>query len=185
MLELAISGDDRSWKKLTDLYGPIIYARCLSRGLPETDAKDVTQEIFLSVYNTLHRFQKRGPSDRFLGWILTITSRRIADFFRRQKNIVRAIGGSDAKSRILQLKASEPHHDSFEIDQFRVAVVERALNLMKSDFKDTTWKAFYMTMVEGKTTRETALALGIRTGSVRQARSRVRKRLLEELGDVF
>jgi RNA polymerase sigma-70 factor (ECF subfamily) len=45
-----------------------------------------------------------------------------------------------------------------------------------------TWQAFWLTAVEGRLPRDVALELGISPGAVRVAKSRVLKRLRDELG---
>lgn len=186
LLELAKSGDNESWVKLTELYGPVIFYQCKTKGLNEVDAGDVTQEIFISIHKGLSGFKKSQPGDNFLGWVRTIVARRIVDFFRRQGKIESAVGGTAGQLQVDQLaQPLELTENDISEDKFKQQLVARALKLMESDFETKTWKAFYLTMVEGRTTREACEELGMNPGSVRQARSRVRKRLLEELGDVL
>ena len=48
---------------------------------------------------------------------------------------------------------------------------------VRGEFRDSTWKAFWLTAVEGKPPAEAAAAAGISTGAVYIARSRVMARL--------
>lgn len=49
--------------------------------LPEI-AEDVTQEVFISVFNDIHQFKYQST---FSTWLQSITSRRITDYFRKNK----------------------------------------------------------------------------------------------------
>ncbi len=45
-------------------------------------AEEVTQEVFISVYKNIHRFEFQSA---FTTWLYRITSRRVADYFRKNK----------------------------------------------------------------------------------------------------
>jgi RNA polymerase sigma-70 factor (ECF subfamily) len=59
----------------------------------------------------------------------------------------------------------------------------RGLDLIRGEFEERTWKAFWQTAVDGRTPREVALEMSMTSGAVRVAKSRVLQRLREELGD--
>ncbi len=63
-------------------------------------------------------------------------------------------------------------------------VLHRAMNLVRSEFEERTWNAFWRSAVNEEPTSEIALSLGITANSVRQAKSRVLRRLREELGEL-
>ena len=63
-------------------------------------------------------------------------------------------------------------------------MVGRALDLIKNEFEERTWRAFWLTAVGDRVPNEVALELGMSAGAVRVAKSRVLRRLREELGDV-
>ena len=65
------------------------------------------------------------------------------------------------------------------------AMYRRALELVCGEFEDKTWKAFWTTTVEGKSATEAAAALGLSSAAVRQAKSRVLRRLKEEVGELI
>ena len=59
----------------------------------------------------------------------------------------------------------------------------RVLELVRAEFEDRTWQAFWQTAVEERPTREVADGLGMSPTAVRIAKSRVRRRLREALAD--
>ncbi len=56
--------------------------------VPEQDVDDVTQEIFIAVMRSLKSF--RGES-LFSTWLWTLTSRQVADYYRRERSTQRQI----------------------------------------------------------------------------------------------
>ncbi|HYT94076.1 MAG TPA: hypothetical protein VEL76_35500 [Gemmataceae bacterium] len=52
---------------------------------------------------------------------------------------------------------------------------------MRGSFEDSTWRAFWLLAVEGKTGKEAARALGMTLAAAYMAKSRVLARLKEEI----
>jgi RNA polymerase sigma-70 factor (ECF subfamily) len=69
-----------AFSALYEHYLPIVYNRVRCT-VPEEDAEDVTQDIFLSTIRSLKGF--RGEA-RFGTWLRTITSRQIAEYYRHK-----------------------------------------------------------------------------------------------------
>ena len=185
LLNLAKSGDAKAWTRLTELYGPVVFVMCKQKGLQDSDAHDVTQEIFVSICKSLPHFKKTAANHGFLRWVNAIARNRIADFYRQKEKLPRAIGGSVGLNLLQASAEQESENEAGEIDQLRQQLAARVLAILKKDFQPNTWQAFYLTMVSGRTTQETADELGMTAAGVRVARMRVRKRLKEEFGDLL
>ena len=61
--------------------------------------------------------------------------------------------------------------------------MHRALELIRAEFEERTWQAFWRSAVEQQSTAEIAADLRLSPASVRQAKSRVLRRLRAILGD--
>ena len=59
------------------------------------------------------------------------------------------------------------------------------LCLLKSEFQQRTWQAFLLVVMEERAPDDVAEELGMSTGAVYSVKSRVLRRLREELGDAF
>ena len=59
------------------------------------------------------------------------------------------------------------------------------MNLVRHEFEERTWKAFWQVTVEDRSPAEVAAAMGISANAVRQAKSRVLRRLKEEMGELI
>jgi len=85
LVERLKNGDRKSLDVLVKVYLPRTYSK-VRRLVPESDAEDVRQEIFLSLVDSIGNFEGRST---FATWFNKITMRRIADYYRvtsRQKD---------------------------------------------------------------------------------------------------
>jgi len=173
--------DAEAWRRLSELYGPIVYSWIRSRSVGEQDAADLVQEVFLSVHQSIERFRKEQPNDRFRNWLWTITRRRIQVHFRGQAKTPVAIGGSEANAQIQEIPEPMFEDDAEAPGTTEGQVFRRALDLIRCEFGQHIWQACMLTAVEGRTAAEAAAELGMSVGSVYLARSRVLKRLRVEV----
>jgi RNA polymerase sigma-70 factor (ECF subfamily) len=178
--------DPDAWRRLVHVYSPLIYDWCRQQGIQSADAADLTQDVFRSLMKGLDSFRRDRPDDSFRGWLWTITRNKIRDFYRAQAARPRAQGGSDAWQMTQQVPDEEPvSQTSSSTSQVSVSPLHRALNIVRDDFSDTTWQAFWRVTVETHTAAEVAADLSISVNAVRKAKARVLRRLREEFGDLL
>lgn len=178
------AGRDESWRQLVDLYAPLVRVWCRTEGLSEPGAMDVIQEVFLVVLRRIHEFRPRPGTGGFRGWLWTIARNHIRASRRAVED---AIGGSTALARLQELPdlagrdddSSEPP----EPPQETSALFHRGLMMVRDEFQRQTWDAFWRTVVLGETTADVASQLDMTPAAVRQARSRVLRRLRQQLGE--
>ena len=60
-------------------------------------------------------------------------------------------------------------------------LVERAMDAIRPEFRERTWKAFCLATLDGRSSTEVAEELGISAHAARKAKSRVLGRLRDEL----
>ena len=63
----------------------------------------------------------------------------------------------------------------------RQAIVRGTLDLIRNDFDERTWKAFWLMTVDNRASADVGEELGMKKDAVRQAKRRVLQRLREEL----
>ncbi len=56
---------------------------------------------------------------------------------------------------------------------------------MRGEFEERTWRAFWLTVVEGREPAALTEELGMTANTIRQAKSRVLRRVREEVGDLL
>jgi RNA polymerase sigma-70 factor (ECF subfamily) len=178
------SRDQAAWERLVRLYTPLVYCWCRHGGLQAADAADVGQEVFQAVARNIDNFRRERPGDSFRGWLRTITRHKLADFYRERQAPVIATGGTDAET-LMQLAVDEiltpdPTSEAQEAD----LLVRRTIELIRGDFEERTWQAFWRVAVDGRPVADVALELGMTANAVYLAKGRVLRRLREELADL-
>lgn len=179
------SADAAAWNRLVVLYAPLVHHWCRKFGLPTREAADVLQDVFQSVAVNVERFHRDSPGDSFRGWLRAITRSKVMDHFRRRSNQPQAVGGTEALQRLGQLPAPSEADNEADSDEAPVrALFESALGLIRPEFTDRTWQAFWRTAIDDQPAPDVGQALGMSAGAVRVAKCRVLQRLREELGEV-
>jgi RNA polymerase sigma-70 factor (ECF subfamily) len=184
LLEGLRAQDAGAWRRLAQLYGPLVYGWCRGRGVPPEDAEDVLQEVFLVVANRIGDFRHDRPGDSFRGWLWGITRHKLGDWLRRRANHETAVGGTDAHRR-LQEEPAAPDSDSAAYPQGGEPgdLYRRALDVIRPEFEERSWQAFWRVAVEGQSPTDVARDLGMTRNAVYIAKSRVLHRLREALGE--
>jgi len=172
-----------AWDRLVTLYAPLVYHWCRRWNLQEEDLADLFQEVFKTLVVHIADFRKERQGDTFRGWLWTITRSKALDHFRKRGRDEGA-GGTEAWQRLSQVPAPDAaaQTDPAEAEAMRRLFL-RGLDLIRDEFEERTWKAFWKTAVEGRAPRDVAVELSMTSGAVRVAKSRVLQRLREELGD--
>jgi RNA polymerase sigma-70 factor, ECF subfamily len=160
------------------LYTPLVYRWCRRRGLQQADAEDVVQEVFRTVLTRIHDFRRCRPGDSFRGWLWTIAYHKLGDHFRASAG--RAAGGPE---HLEPAAVAPPDSDSGGTDGAAAGLCRRACELVRGEFEERTWQAFWGVAVEDRRPADVAAALGLSVNAVYLAKSRVLRRLREELGE--
>jgi len=96
LIERVKSGDSIAWTSLSELYGPLVYGWARRKGLQQSDAADVMQDVFRNVARSLSTFQKTQPEDSFLAWLRTITENELRRFYQRRCRLPQSLSDGDA-----------------------------------------------------------------------------------------
>lgn len=181
LLTRAKAHDQEAWQRLTRLYGPLVDFWLRQAKLQPADTRDIFQEVFKAVAEGIGSFRKDRPGDRFRGWLRIIVRNKIADHVRRQGVHPVAAGGSEAYRQFQEIEGrgarTEDRKELDALQQLRL----RALELIQGEFEERTWQAFWRVTAEGQAAKDVAQDLGVTASAVRLAKSRVLRRLREEM----
>ena len=169
-----------AWNQFVELYAPLVFHWCNECNLQSCDAADVMQDVFSKAAQSISQFQSRH-NGTLRGWLWTITQNQIKDFWRKKNREVNATGGTDANLRFASVVDRIDDEPTTEFENSRL--LHRALEQIEADFQAQTWTAFWRSAIEGHNTAWIAEDLGLSLNSVRQAKSRVLRRLREQLGE--
>ena len=176
---LSSKPDDSDWRRLLDIYSPLIRRWLSSYGISEPEADDLMQEVFQTLLMEIRTFKHNGNTGAFRRWLRLTIVHRLKGFWRDRK-MESLTNGDDANIVLKHMEdpASDPNlfwdqeHDSH--------VANGLLRLVEPQFTVSTWQAFRMQVMEGIKARMVAEQLGISVNAALIAKSRVMKALREE-----
>jgi RNA polymerase sigma-70 factor (ECF subfamily) len=161
--------DAAAWSEFVHLYTPLLYSWARSTGLPEAEAADLLQDVFVTLVQQLPSFHYR-PGGSFRAWLRTILLNRWRTLGRcrqPQTNVARQMDDlADPAEPGLPGEAEE-----------RRQLVVRALSLLERDLEPITWQAFRQYVMLGRRPADVARELGVSVNVIYLARSRVLQRL--------
>jgi RNA polymerase sigma-70 factor, ECF subfamily len=186
LLQRLRADEPDAWRAMVRLYSPLVFHWCARFGVRGADADDVAQEVFQAAAASLATFRREGPGDTFRGWLRGITRNQVLMHVRRQGRQPRADGGTTVLDRLREVADPEPAPDAPDDDGRELdALHRRALELVRGEFEERTWQAFWQTVAEGRSPVDVAAEFGISPAAVRMAKSRVLRRLKEEFGELI
>ena len=76
--------DDDAWRRLVEIYTPLIRFWCAHKGIKSHDGGDCCQEVFMRISRRLPFFKKTKAAHTFRGWLRTITNAVVYDHYRKR-----------------------------------------------------------------------------------------------------
>lgn len=170
-------GDADAWGRFVRLYSPVLHGWACHMGLSHDDAVDLVQDVFAILVQKLPEFDYDSEK-RFRGWLWTITKRRWVE--RQRKAVLPLEVGRDPD----EIADSAELRDSLEEREFRAHLLRHLVPSLRGNFQESTWRAFWKHVVEGKPVAEVAAEEGLSIASVYKAKLRVTAHLNKELADL-
>ena len=181
LLSRARAQDQQAWERLIHLYAPLCLHWIQRQGVQGADAEDVLQETFRAAARGIQNFGQRPGEHNFRAWLRTVSRSRVANHFAKAARLPHYESQSKLSCHATP-EAIEPPPDATE-ERLHGALLAEALGAIKGRVKPATYRAFELTVMQGREARSVAEELGMSTGGVRVAKSRMLARLRAELGD--
>lgn len=159
-----------SWEDVVSAHSARVYRLALRLTGDAHDAEDLTQDVFVRVFKSLHRFQP----GTFEGWLHRITTNLFLDQARRRQRI-RFDGLTDGADE--RLPGGERPPDERLADAGLEHDVAAALAALSPEYR----ACVVLCDIEGLTYDEVAVVLDVKLGTVRSRIHRGRARLREAL----
>jgi RNA polymerase sigma-70 factor (ECF subfamily) len=170
-----------AWERFHGRYRDTIYAWCVRWGLQPASAEDVTQQVFLKLFQALPE-HGHDPAQPFRHWLKAVVHNALRDLRRAERRhpADRGVGGPGFQNDLDHLAAPESLDELSNAietltDPALAAAVER-VRLRAGD----TFEAFWRVVVDGRPAREVAAEFGMSVGSVFKAKYRVAVMIGEE-----
>lgn len=171
-------GEDGAMEALVRATYAEVYARCVRLLGDPADAADATQEVFLRVMRSVRGFRAEST---FGTWLHRITVNVCATALRRRGDL-RARGQVAGRTAFVATEAADPaatdDAEARVVGSDASAPVLKALTALPPAARDVV----LLRDVEGLSTRETAVVLGISEAAVKVRLHRAHARLREMVG---
>lgn len=173
--------DQEAWREFVAAYAPAVYRLARRRGLQHADAEDLTQRVLMAVGRAVGGWRPDPARGRFRSWLATIARNAAANALARRRPDA-GVGGTDLLDLLAEQPADDEPSRQLVLLEFRRGLFRFAADRVREEFRGGTWEAFRLTAIEGLSAEEAAAELGTTAGAVYTARSRVIRRLREEVG---
>ncbi len=183
LLRLRELNDREAWTEFVDRYTPRLFGWCRQRGLQDSDAADVTQEVLAKLVRAIRSFDYDPRRGSFRGWLKTVTSNAIRDFVESLSRPGR--GSGDSQMGATLASACDPSAIS-ELTATLDAAAELELlreaeARVQMRVKPHTWEAYRRTVLNSEPAADVARQLNMPIAEVYVAKSRILKCLREEV----
>ncbi|MGV8041111.1 MAG: RNA polymerase sigma factor [Thermoanaerobaculaceae bacterium] len=171
-VERCRQGDQQAWGELVDATADDIYRLAVSFARNRTEAEDLTQEVFLRLWQNLHRYI---PGSSFRAWAYRVARNLFVDAYRRARD-VRQATWVDPEFLDLLPGSDDPHTSAVRNQRLQIARTalarlpeELAQLLLLRDFADWSYE-------------ELAAELDVPLGTVKSRLNRARRELASAVG---
>jgi RNA polymerase sigma factor (sigma-70 family) len=176
------AGSQEAFRQLVMAYQQMVYNTSLGMLQQESDAEDITQEVFISVFQHIREFRSGSALST---WIYRITVNKCMEFIRyknRRKRIatvLRHFGGSSGR---LSEEKADFVHPGVKLQQKELATqLFRAMARLPV----RQHSAFVLHKIEGLSYQEIGEVLGLSVSSVESLLFRAKKNLQMYLGAFY
>jgi RNA polymerase sigma-70 factor (ECF subfamily) len=168
LARLAATGRADAWERLLALYGERIYNLAFHFAGAAADAEDLTQEIFLRLYQNLRLYRGDVP---LAAWALRLSRNLCIDHYRRARRERRAGAVSESVLAHLPATGDDPQAEAQRRQQLRTVYHE--LEAMSEDLAEVV----LLRDLQGWSQEETAAWLEVPVGTVKSRLHRGRMEL--------
>src|SRR5262245_56992205 len=172
------SPDEESWRRLNDLYRPLIRRWLLRDPTLEADVEDLTQEILTVVCREVVGFERQRTGS-FRKWLRTITAYRLRGYYRRRRVAPYPQGEGPGEGPWDQLADDRSELAQRWDQEHNEDVVRRLLELTAEKFNAKHVSAFRRHVLDQVSAAEVAAELEVTVAVVLNAKSRILKHLRE------
>lgn len=171
LVERCLAGEEAAWEDLVKLHTRRVYAICYRFTSNETEAQDLTQDVFLRIFKSVRSF--RAGEGSFTVWLTRLTRNLLIDHYRRSRQ-ERVTDSIEDQLPVLQEKrAAESRADGLLAGREASEALQAALARLSPELKETV----ILRDLEELEYREIAQILSIPEGTVKSRLNRGRAEL--------
>ena len=175
--------DAAAWSEFTSIYEEAILRYSRNRGLQEADSREVVQQVLLAVHQAIADWKPTGRPGSFRAWLARTAHHISLKTLRDLQKCDRATGGTSVVSRLRDIEDSESAIEDEDRDWQEWAFCWAA-GQVEREVAPATWRAFWLSAVDGLPPAEVGAQVGMRTGTVYAAKCRVLARIRQRIREL-
>lgn len=175
LVEQCLNGRDGAWEELVRSHSRLVYGACYRFTGRADDANDMTQEVFLRVFRSLHTYQPGAGA--FRTWLVRLTRNLLIDHYRRTKKDQALSPLDDSSYKLEQTQGVAARADGLTTSREAADLIQKGLQQLSPELRE----AVILRDIQGLEYREIAEALGVPSGTVKSRISRGRTELAQRL----
>lgn len=168
-------------KDMYDTYSALVYNLALNYLNNNEDAEEITQDVFITVYQSIHKFNEQSS---FKTWVYKITVNKCLDFLRAKKRKKRwaTISSIFNDAGILQHNVPDFIHPGVLLEN-----KENTTQLFKAIDKlpETQRTVFVLSHIENLNNKEIAVIMDKTLSSIESLIQRAKDNLRRNLSNFF
>ena len=174
LVERCLQGDDAAWEAIVTTYARRIYNLGYRYTGRTDEAEDLTQEIFIKIYQNLKAF--RPEAGNLLNWILKVSRNLIIDHYRQTRRFQHTAGSEEMETMNLSDEKLPDAHRLMEQSEAS-RFLRDCLQALSPELKE----AVILRDLEGMAYQEIAQLLNVPEGTVKSRINRGRIELAKLL----
>lgn len=171
LVERCLAGEEAAWEDLVKAHTRRVYAICYRFTSRESEAQDLTQDVFLRVFRSLRSF--RAGEGSFAVWLTRLTRNLLIDHYRRTKKDRATDSIEDQLPMLEERTMVETRTDAILAGREASEVLQGALEKLSPELRETV----ILRDLEEMEYREIAQVLGVPEGTVKSRLNRGRAEL--------
>jgi len=171
LVERCLAGDEAAWEDLVRAHTRRVYSLCYRFTGKDSEAQDLTQDVFLRIFRTLKTF--RTGEGIFGVWLTRITRNLLIDHYRRSR-MERATDSIEDQLPVLEEQgALSARTDGLLAGREASEVLQSALQKLSPELRETV----ILRDLEEMEYKEIAQSLNVPEGTVKSRLNRGRAEL--------
>lgn len=177
-----------AWQEFIAIYESALIGFCRRFGVPDHDASEVVQEVWVAVHQTIDTWQPSGSVGGLRAWLFETTRRRALQSLRQRRRPDREPAISldliDESTWPAGLPSHGDAQTNVERSESQWMAFHVAASIVKRQVNESTWRAFWDTAVSGKSATLVAKENDMTVGGVYTAKCRVLVRIRNVISDM-
>jgi len=176
-----LNNEERFFKKFVDKYQSLVLNVCNSFLHCNSDAEDLTQEVFIEVYLSAHKFRNES---KLSTWLYRIAVNRSLNFIRdnKKRKIIKSLGsffnGNEQKEYQIP-DYSDLYNDLNEVENKKAELLHKAIDSLPKNQKIS----FTLSKFENLSYKQIAVVMNLSLpaveGLIHRAKKSVSKKIIK------